>query len=119
MRLSEAEVRLKEEQAARAARDAKMAEEAQAAADEAEEAERRFKAAIRIQAAWKGFKVSLWCSGCQRHLIWFCQQGRAVICLVFGGEFALVEKLPVGVLDVFPFTGLLSEKPTDGTQTGQ
>jgi hypothetical protein len=56
--LTEAEGRLREEQTARAARDAKLAEELQAAADEAEEAERRLKAAIRIQAAWKGFKVS-------------------------------------------------------------
>jgi hypothetical protein len=56
-RLAEAELRLKDELAAKAARDAKAEEEAEEAAAEKALQARQLAAAITIQAAWRGFKV--------------------------------------------------------------
>jgi hypothetical protein len=57
-RLADVKARLQDELAAKAARDAKAAEAAQAAADAALEAERQLRAALIIQAHWRGYKVS-------------------------------------------------------------
>jgi hypothetical protein len=58
-RLAEAESRLKDELAAKAARDAKAEEEAEEAAAEKALQARQLAAAITIQAAWRGFKVRM------------------------------------------------------------
>lgn len=56
-RLAEAEACLRDELAAKAARDAKAEEEAEEAAAEKALQARQLAAAITIQAAWRGYKV--------------------------------------------------------------
>lgn len=55
--LAEAEARLNDEQAAKAARDAKAQQEADEAAAEKALKARQQAAAVTIQAAWRGYKV--------------------------------------------------------------
>ncbi len=56
-RLAEAEARLRDETAAKAARDAKLQEEADEQEAEKVLQARQLAAAITIQAGWRGYKV--------------------------------------------------------------
>jgi hypothetical protein len=70
-RLAEAEARLKDELAAKAARDAKAEEEAEEAAAEKALQARQLAAAITIQAAWRGYQVGVykWSTASHKRLV--------------------------------------------------
>jgi hypothetical protein len=90
-RLAEAESRLKDELAAKAARDAKAEEEAEEAAAEKALQARQLAAAITIQAAWRGFKVrqqmpSVW--NVTISLTQACEVFQMRLCVVSFGETA-------------------------------